>query len=280
MDPRGRKKQGNVANGAGAPPRGAAAGGRVGGRVLRLDKRTHLDEARYRIVQRNYGEGLVEIGWSFIPALMPSKAGRGSSEQRAANEDRAVRRARSRLRQLILSINADHLLTLTYRENVTDFERGCDDLSKFVRLVKGKMPRWAYVAVAERQQRGAWHWHLGVCGRQDVDLLRACWRHVVDEGNIDVKPPKGTIKHRRLALVKYLGKYLAKGFKEGDRELNARRFRASRGIEVPAEFLQLPKDFYGRVRVFVEGQLIASAGQVGYVWEAEDKPAGWACSWR
>ncbi len=267
--------------GAAAPTGGAAAGGRgSGGRALRLDNRTHLDEARYRIVQRDYGNGLVEIGWSFIPALKPNKAGKGLSDQRAANEERAVRRARSKLRQLILSIRADHLLTLTYRENVSDFSRSCADFSKFVRLIKGKMPDWAYVAIAEQQKRGAWHWHLGVCGRQNVDLLRECWRHVVEEGNIDVKPPKRTTKHRQLALVKYLGKYLAKGFKEGNRELNARRFRASRGIQVPAQLLQLPQDYYGRVRTFVEGQLYSVGGQVGYVWEANDAPAGWACSWR
>lgn len=188
-----------------------------------------------------------------IPALIPKKAGRGLSELREANEDRAIRRARSRLRQLILSIRADHLLTLTYRENVTDFEQASDDLSKFVRLVKAKMPEWAYVAVAEQQVRGAWHWHLSVCGRQDVELLRSFWRHVVGEGNIDASAPKCAHKHRQLALVKYLGKYLAKGFKEGNRELNARRFRASRGIEVPAQLLKFPQDFYGRVRTFVEG---------------------------
>ncbi len=35
-----------------------------------------------------------------------------------------------------------------------------------------------------------WHWHMAVIGRQDVDLLRACWRDVVVDGNIDAKAPK------------------------------------------------------------------------------------------
>lgn len=266
---------------AGAPPRGAAAGGRDGGdRALRLDKRTQLDQGRYRIVLRNYGQGIGEIGWSFICALPFSKAGRGLSKQREEHEDRAVRRARSRMRQLALSIRADHLLTLTYRENVTDFNQACIDLSKFVRLVKRKVRGWVYIAVAEQQQRGAWHWHLAVCGRQDVNTLRACWLRIVREGNIDVKPPKHLASNQQLALVKYLGKYLAKGFKEGNRELNRRRFRASAGIAVPIQSISLPPEFRGRVRVFVEGQLYAATGSVGYVWEAKDKPAGWACSWR
>ncbi len=96
------------------------------------------------------------------------------------------------------------MLTLTYRENVTDFDLACNHLSKFVRIVKGKLPGWIYIAVAEQQQRGAWHWHMAVRGRQDVDTLRACWQHVVGEGNIDVAAPRGKIKNRQPALVRHL----------------------------------------------------------------------------
>jgi len=264
-------------------PASASAGDESG---LRLDKRTHLDQqaqldrSYYRIILRNYGPGLSEIGWSFIPVAVSAKSGRGLSEQREMHEDRAIRRARSRIRQLILTTGADHLLTLTYRENITDFDLSCTHLSKFIRIVKNKMPGWVYVAVAEQQQRGAWHWHLAVRGRQDVDTLRASWRHVVGDGNIDVKPPSNRTQNRQLALVRYLGKYLAKGFKEGTRELNARRFRASRGIEVPAEYLTLPLVHKDNVRLFIEGKLVANAGTVGYVWQAEGKLAGWACSWK
>lgn len=96
---------------------------------------------------------------------MPRKAGRGESKSAVDNRDRAERRARSRLRQLILATRADHLVTLTYRGNVTDFERACRYLRKFVRIVKARKTDWTYIAVAERQQRGAWHWHLAVRGR-------------------------------------------------------------------------------------------------------------------
>ena len=282
-----RNSEDGIDGGSAAPPaRSGSEDGRGGEAAPRLDKRTHLDnrtkrdQGRYSIILRNYGQGLGEIGWSFVPSLIPKKSGRGLSEDRDAHEDRAIRRARSRLRQLILSTGADHLLTLTYRENVTDFDLACCHLSKFVRIVKGKLPGWIYVAVAEQQQRGAWHWHMAVIGRQNVDLLRRCWRSVIGDGNIDVQKPTNRTANRRLAIVKYLGKYLAKGFKEGKRELNGRRFRASRGIEVPAQSLTLPREYYGNVRGFVEGQLLAATGAVGFVWVAEDKPAGWACSWR
>ena len=246
--------------------------------AVRLDQRTHLDDARYRVILRDFGGGLVEIGWSFVPTSCAVKAGRGQSENADHNRDRAVRRARSRLRHLILTIGADHLLTLTYRENVGDFERACADLKKFVRLVKARKRDWQYIAVAERQRRGAWHWHLAVVGRQDLALLRTSWGRVAGDGNIDVARAKSSRHSGSLALVRYLGKYLAKGF-DDDRALNARRFRASIGIEVPMQVLKVPPCRRGETIAFALEELQRVAGVVGHVWQSDDLSAGWACSW-
>jgi hypothetical protein len=246
--------------------------------ALRLDQRTHLDDARYRVVLRDFGSGLVEVGWSFVPTSFAVKADRGQSEHADNNRDRAMRRARSRLRHLILAIGADHLLTMTYRENVGDFERACADLKKFVRLVKARKPNWRYIAVAERQRRGAWHWHLAVVGRQELALLRTSWRRVAGDGNIDVAQAKSSPHGGSLALVRYLGKYLAKGF-DDDRALNARRFRASIGIEVPMQVLKVPPGRRGETIAFALEELQRVAGSVGHVWQSDDLSAGWACSW-
>jgi hypothetical protein len=250
------------------------------GAALRLEKRTHFEGARYKIQLINYGNGLAEIGWSFVPSLRPNKAGRGQSESRDANENRAARRARSRIRRLILSAKADHLLTLTYRENITDFERSANDFAKFVKRVKAVLPGWIYIAIAENQKRGAWHWHIAVVGRQDVTLLRDMWRHVVGEGNIDVRPPKHRDGNIQLLLINYLSKYLGKGFKDGTHEFNARRFRASHGIKVPFKIIPLPEDQRSQVLSFVTGTLKLHAGSVGHVWQSDDTIAGWACSWK
>lgn len=122
--------------------------------AVRLDKRTHLDEAHYRVVLRHYGDRLAEIGWSFVPTSALAKAARGKSRSAFENRDRASRRARSRLRQLIIASGADHLLTWTYRGNVIDLDKACTDLGKFVRIVKCRKPDWLYIAVAEQQTRG------------------------------------------------------------------------------------------------------------------------------
>ena len=267
-----------------APRRPPAAPARTDGAAqppLDLNKRTHLDreQGRWRIVLRDYGGGLCEVGWSFVGSIIVGKAGRGESEQRELHEDRAVRRARSRLRHLVLSANADHLLTLTYRANVTDFRQASGDLGRFIRRVRTYLPGWVYIAVPERQQRGAWHWHMAVIGRQDVALLRASWLRVIDDGNIDVQKPKHRTANRRLAIVKYLGKYLAKGFEEENRVFNGRRFRASQGIEVPSQSIELPAERQGDVSRYVLDELQARAGSVGYSWLDPQGLAGWACSW-
>lgn len=270
-------------DGSDAVPRTRSLGedARHGESVPRLDKRTYLDpeQGRWRVVLRDYGEGLCEVGWSFVAAIVLGKAGRGESEQRDVHEDRAKRRARSRLRQLILAANANHLLTLTYRANVTDYGQASADLGRFIRRVRTHLPGWVYIAVPEQQKRGAWHWHLAVIGRQDVALLRTCWRAVVGEGNIDVQKPKGTA-NRRLTIVKYLGKYLGKGFEEGSRVLNGHRFRASLGINVPAQSIEVPPESRADVQKYVLEQLSARAGSVGYVWVDEQNLSGWACSWK
>ena len=269
-----------------APPaRSGSEDGRSCGEAaaLRLEKRTYSNTyttAKNRITLRNYGKGLAEVGWSFVGLSPGHKAARGSSAQRTQNEDRAVRRAKSRLRQLILSANLTHLLTLTYRENVTDFKRAADDLNRFVRKMKVNLPEWLYVAVAEQQERGAWHWHLAVRGRQNVDLLRTLWREIVGEGNIDVSAPKGNRKDQRLYLVQYLGKYLVKAFATGDRKLNKHRFRSSRNIQVPMERFTVSLHSDCKVADIALDKLkAASGGSVGFVWDGEGMLAGWACSW-
>lgn len=247
--------------------------------ALRLEKRTKPNTGKYRITLTNYGNGLGEIGWSFIHTYQPNKAKAGESLNRELNIERSVRRARSRMRKVILATNANHLLTLTYRKNMLDFNQSYADLTKFIRLVRTEIPNWIYIAVAEKQKRGAWHWHLAVSGRQDVNLLRRAWLKTVKDGNIDVNAPKGNTKRRQLALVSYLSKYMAKTFNDDENELYARRYRVSRGIHIPSETITLPENEVNAVQYALD-TLENKIGSVGHVWIASDLAAGWACSWK
>lgn len=144
-------------------------------------------------------------------------------EGKSVDIERAGRRARKRVRLLCLGIGADHLLSVTYRENMLDRERAKQDWARFVRLVHVRYPQWRYVVVTERQERGAIHFHAGVKGFQPVAYLRRCWRAVVghDGGNIDVQGPKKrwTRPEERAhgkewhvgKLAGYISKYMTKG---------------------------------------------------------------------
>ncbi len=243
-----------------------------------LDQRTYLDEARVSLKLRDYGNGFAEMGYSFVGLARKKSAARGMSETREKNESRASSRAKSKMRHLVLGSGATHMLTLTYRENVIDLAQTERDLVRFVRLVKASYPEWRYIAVPERQKRGAWHWHLAVCGWQDIGCLRAAWRRCVGEGNIDVQAPKGPRAKQRLALVAYLTKYLAKDFDE-EHELNRHRYRRSQNIVDPVVTLTLPASARSDVVGFVTRKLCEIAGCVTHLWEADDRLAGWACTW-
>jgi len=111
--------------------------------------------------------------------------------KRLENIERAARRAKQAVHYAVRSLGADHMLTLTVRENMTDRGKFFEVFKEFVRLVRTKdlhniagVPSlitrkdkraWGYVACPELQDRGAYHMHVACVGKQDISLLRACW---------------------------------------------------------------------------------------------------------
>ena len=182
------------------------------------------------------------------PAMTPvARAKRGESENRESNEDDAARRARKAVRHRCKAIGADRLVTLTYRENMMDRERALRDFDRFRRRL-GKIKAFHYVAVIEQQQRGAIHFHVAVHGRQSYALLRSVWQRVLGKGadgeqlgQVNVRDPHrfgfgGGGQHK---LASYIAKYCGKQMDV--RDLNEKRYFASRGIVIPdVEVWRLP----------------------------------------
>lgn len=164
------------------------------------------------------------------------------AERDALNEERSCRRARTKVRRLAKFKRLDTMLTLTYSDNQTDRALAQVHLAAFIRRVKRIIPGFEYIAVAEPQKRGAWHWHMAVKqlssgywvgGRyvQSWGLLRAIWRSVIaGGGNIDVKAP-GKPGYGVHKLSSYLTKYISKGFGAGVKHQN--RYQCS-GRDLPA----------------------------------------------
>lgn len=189
-----------------------------------------------------------------------------------ANEERSCRRAKTKVRRLAKFKRLDTMLTLTYAVNQTDRELAQKHLTAFVRRVRKVIPDFEYVAVAELQKRGAWHWHIAVrqikCGywvagrfKPSYALLRSIWRDVIQGGGtarVDAPGKPGNGVHK---LASYLTKYITKGFGSGVKNQN--RYQAS-GRDLPdgitlelptlgqaaiadVHFVLLPEWFAGRV---------------------------------
>lgn len=207
------------------------------------DKNTWQDT--YVARQRVFADGQCEVTVCkerfFVgPAMTPqTRAKRGESDKREANEDDAGRRAKKNVRLCCKTIGADRLVTLTYRENMIDRVQALKDFDAFRRRIS-KVKDFHYVAVIEEQERGALHFHIAVRGRQDYVTLRAVWQRVIGQdaegrqmGQVNVRDPhrfgfgnKGAHK-----IASYIAKYCGKDMQ--CRDLNQKRYFRSRGVVVP-----------------------------------------------
>jgi hypothetical protein len=210
-------------------------------------------DGEYTLTVHELGNGHREavvrqaIGWEHVHTLRQDEADhleekygeRDAEEKREANLKRSARRAKTRVRRLVKSMGCDSLLTLTYRENMTDLALSKAHLKEFVRRMRRVIPGFAYVAAWEQQQRGAWHVHLAVhrlpkqlpasngVKVKSWNIVRAVWRSVVGElgGNIDERKRKARSKFSASKLAGYLSKYMTKAYDDGDAWSN--RFSAS-----------------------------------------------------
>jgi hypothetical protein len=181
------------------------------------------------------------------PLPLSNRARRGESEKRAENDDDSAKRARQAVRLRCKAISADRMLTLTYRENMVDWERLVKDWDAFRRRIS-KYKQFHYVATVERQSRGAFHIHVAVQGRQVYQLIRSIWQRIVGVGEdgkpggqINVRDPHkfGFGKNGAHKLAGYISKYITKD--QETHSLNKKRYWSSRGIVVPEKkFYQLP----------------------------------------
>lgn len=184
-----------------------------------------------------------------------------SATDKAANLARAVRRAKQNIRWLCKVMQADRLFTCTYRKNQENREQVREDFARFLRLVRTgfkvkhadgakttyrAIPDWAYVAVLEKQSRGAFHIHCAVKGFQYIKTLRAAWYKAIggngDEtgentpGSVNVTAPakrwgNASREWKTDKLVGYLVKYIHKTFDESATE--KKRYWHAKDISAP-----------------------------------------------
>jgi hypothetical protein len=172
---------------------------------------------------------------------LPEKSDRGDGD-RDLSIKRAARRAKTQVRRRAKMIQADCMLTLTYRENIQD-KKVVEAHFKAFRKRLATLGSFPYVATLERQARGAYHVHIA-CQQfpaylrdehgvrvKSWNLIRSMWLRVVGRGNgnVDFTRPRGRNSAHRIAS--YIAKYVMKNVGEG--ELNAKSYWSSRDIVLP-----------------------------------------------
>lgn len=214
----------------------------------KLDRRTFLvdhtesnssTQSTWSVKIHDFGKQWIESSWGRVEARSGKRGLKGKSLNKEQNEKRARARAAGEIRRKCLAIRADHLVTLTYRDNVKDRERVLTDLDRLKRMLTRGGYSMPYVAVLECQKRGAIHPHLAVPGIQDIRLLRRCWYKIVGkaQGQVNVKGPRPGASSVKLA--RYLSKYISKDIATQPREFEEHRYFCSLRIAVPTEHYQI-----------------------------------------
>lgn len=143
------------------------------------------------------------------------------------------------------------LITLTYKENLTDINIGYKDYQSFIKALRNKFGKtFSYIAVCEFQKRGAIHFHALFWNlptevfsqERETRTIALIWKH----GYVFMKETDGNDK-----LSSYLAKYMVKAFTD-PRLKNKKAYMASRNIKRPQiiagedySFLPVQDDYVG-----------------------------------
>lgn len=166
-----------------------------------------LYRAKFRNVRfyecGDYFEMYVYRGvWSRVPEREGKCRGYKwqSSEDYLERHRARVLRKRGEIRRLLKKYKFQRLLTLTFKDNITDVSLADRLFDRFIARVKRRYPEFSYVGVREFQKRGAVHYHLLIGMYIPQRELAELWGH----GFVSVNFLK--LK----SAINYVSKYLAK----------------------------------------------------------------------
>jgi hypothetical protein len=263
--------------------------GRSPGELERLNEWLHDAGIENRVTR------LSPPGFGALQGESSSHDDRQSAE---TNAERAARRAKQRVRWSVKAIGCDQMLTLTYRANVTDLIESRKHFQRFVAMCRKEWPTFRYVAAPEVQERGAWHWHVGVRGFVNYDKLRGFWWRAMGErvqwsaegkpilrdtsetpGNVQGVTAKARGRARRSwssdLLAGYLAKYIAKNV--GSVEADGCSYSCSRGLQWTVERYAVRGFTYADVVGTVFDVMTAAGVPTPHWWQSKDRVILWAC---
>lgn len=202
------------------------------------------------------------------------------------NRERADRRARQRIRRYVRENELNYMVVLTPKENILDYRRALRGVHRWERLVRDALPGRVWLRVAERQKRGAWHFHYAVHGWQPLAELRACLYRAVGKTpagipnwEIHVEAPPAGVGHEWgvRAIYVYLCKYLAKDFTSGEGRHRYSTCEAGRWPEIDVAEYPLGRRDRTPIAEFLCAKLVELTGRPPRaVFVDERSGVGWA----
>jgi hypothetical protein len=149
--------------------------------------------------------------------------------EKQRHRETAISRQRKTIRRLVNTNMTDRssFLTLTFSENLLDETKAKLEMKKFFMRLRYHYPavKHDYLAVWERQKRGAVHFHIILFDVPKIPLraLNKIWGH-------------GFVKINKIKDIDNVGayvcKYLSKDL-DSDEKKSSRRYTTSRGLEQP-----------------------------------------------
>jgi hypothetical protein len=155
--------------------------------------------------------------------------------------EHAVRRSRKGLKNAVRGLRANRIFTLNKRNRIESIAEAWRLWGKFERLCSMRFPGFMTIVVIEPHEKDGFHIHFLGNRYFPVESMRLWWHRILtgeklrtikrgaeSPGNVDV-----ALGHAQSVekIAKYLGKYLAKSFREVTGRL--KRYACSKGITKP-----------------------------------------------
>lgn len=161
------------------------------------------------------------------PRLTPNET---TPEIAAADQERAERRARGRVRRFATDNACTRLLTVTRADQSHSPKVMLASLAEFQRRLRERWPRLVWVRTLERHKSGAIHAHYAISARLDHATVARMWGH----GFVWLSPKTRTKRGGRedaRVTARYVAKYVGKA---SVREGAGHRYEVRQGFQPAA----------------------------------------------
>jgi len=206
------------------------------------------DRSRTYVSVTRFPDGDVKVSGCHRPSPGVQRRAR-PKPSRLEVQEKAAKRATTKVRDLVKFNQFGYLHTLTYRGPVRSRAKVSSDMKRWSRLVRKSLPDFRCVGVLEYHRGGGAndggiHVHYATGQFYPVDLLRAAWWRVVGERQGNIQIERRIFRSSPSDVGRYLAKYVSKDFDDQPREFGQHRYFRSAGVSVVREKLVFFKGFY------------------------------------